>query len=205
MCSSLSPYSGASIATSPAHQAALRRGLHELVPVEDLLGDGLGAVQSGNRREEIVRADVLALDHPSAAEDITILGGSGAIEAATQPVQLLQNDNIPAWNFSIPDEEGGCRQRCDPSSDQIDFRIVLPASLIVIHWKSSRLCTPKVQMLRLRTCACAACLTFGGHENLGESTASSHCTHRTIGNCWVNSPGDAATKTTFDLCVRAPL
>jgi hypothetical protein len=79
----------------------------------------------GNRREEIVRAEVLALDHSSAAENITILGRSGAIEAAAQAVQLLQNDNIPAWNFSIPDEEGGCRQRRDASSDQIDFRIVL--------------------------------------------------------------------------------
>ena len=43
----------------------LRRGLHELVPVEDLLGDGLRAVQSRDRREEFVRAYVLALDHSS--------------------------------------------------------------------------------------------------------------------------------------------
>ena len=115
------PYSGASIRRPSRTRRHLRRGLHDLVPVEDLLGDGLGAVQSRNRREEIVRAEVLALDHSSAAEDITILGRAGAVEAAAQPVELLQNHDIPAWSVGIPDEERGCRQRCDASSDQIEL------------------------------------------------------------------------------------
>src|ERR1700726_1291057 len=78
------PECGSTLASSGAHQPGLGRHLRGFIPIEDLFGDGPGLTERGDRREEVIGAQVLALEHAAAAEDVPFGRRAGPIEAASE-------------------------------------------------------------------------------------------------------------------------
>src|SRR5271165_7529517 len=67
-------------------------------------------------------ADVLALEHTPAAQDVAVLGGAGAVEAAADRREFLVDGDIVAEDAPVMDEERSRRERCDAAADQMDLR-----------------------------------------------------------------------------------
>src|SRR6202790_2248486 len=98
---------GSTLPSSVAHQPGLGRHLRGFVPVEDFFCDRPGLIERGDRREEVIGAQILALEHATAAEDVPFVRRAGPIEAASEPVELFQDGDVVAQNIRIADKEYG--------------------------------------------------------------------------------------------------
>ena len=76
-----------------------------LVTGENLLRDGPGAIESGNRGEKIVGADVMGLEHPAAAGDIACLGRTGPFKAASRLRLVAEYGDVPACDLAVADQK----------------------------------------------------------------------------------------------------
>lgn len=63
----------------------------------------------------------LIIQHPAAADHITLLTDTGAVVAAAQHLHFLQYVNILAGKITVSHQESGSRQRSDSSADQINL------------------------------------------------------------------------------------
>ncbi len=112
---------GRSLPVAVADEARFGRRRHRHVPLEDLLRDRLAPVESGDRGEQLVSADVLAFEHPAAAQHVAVLRRTGAVEASAELVEFLEDGDVVAGNIAVANHEGGRGQRGDPAADEIDL------------------------------------------------------------------------------------
>jgi hypothetical protein len=110
-------------AMAGAEETGFGRGFHGLVPVEDLPGDGGALIEGGDGGKEIEGAEVLALQHSSAAHDVAVFGVAGGVEAATDLCRFLEDGDLVPGDVSVANEEGGRGERGDSTADQVNRRL----------------------------------------------------------------------------------
>jgi hypothetical protein len=63
-------------------KTGLGRGLHGFVPIKDFPRYRPGTIKGGNRRKEVVGAQIFALDHTASPHHVAVIGISGRIQTA---------------------------------------------------------------------------------------------------------------------------
>src|ERR1019366_8341211 len=106
-------------------EARFRCSCHGLVPLEDLLRHSSGSIEGWNRREQIVGAQILALDHAATAHHVAVLGIPGRVEAAAYPGCFFDNRNCVPLNISVANKESGGSKRSDAAAYKICSRTVI--------------------------------------------------------------------------------
>ncbi len=61
----------------------------------------------------------MRLKHPAAAGDIAGLRRPGAFQAAARLRLISEYGDVPARDFSVPDEKDRRRERSDPPADKV--------------------------------------------------------------------------------------
>ncbi len=97
----------------------MRIGFQRLVAGEDFLRDGSGAVECRDRREQVIGADVMRLKHTAAAGDIAGLRRTGPFQAAARLRLISEDGDVPARDFTVPDQKDRRRERSNPSADKV--------------------------------------------------------------------------------------
>ena len=98
----------------------MRIGFQRVVTSENLLRNRPGAVESGDRGEQVVGADVMRLEDPAAAGDITCFGRTRAFKAAAGLRLIAEYGNVPSGNLTVADQKNRRRKRGDPAADEIE-------------------------------------------------------------------------------------
>ncbi len=131
---SLSPNSGASIPSSITCEPGMGRGLDGLVPFKDLFRDRLALIERGDRREQVVRTEILTFNHASAAQHVSLLGRSSPVKTTPNAVKLFENRDVVARKICVPDEECGSGERSDATPDEIYLR---SGRVSFVRWMTS--------------------------------------------------------------------
>ena len=101
-------------------EARMRVCFEGLVTGENLLRDGPGAIEGGNRGKKVVGTDVMGLEHTAAAGDVAALGRTGPFKAAARLRLVAEYGDVPACDFTVADQEDRRGERGYSSADKME-------------------------------------------------------------------------------------
>jgi len=107
-----------------------------VVEFMNFFADGFpGSSQRRNERQQIEGAGIgLVGEHAAAADDVTVIGRSAAIEAAAKLRGLFENADVGALQAAVADQIGRAGERGDAAADQIGLGLApLGGSIGVCH------------------------------------------------------------------------
>ena len=91
---------------------AVGRGLHDAVPLEDVVSDSRPVMMGRDGAKEVEGVQVLAFKHSATSHPVTVLGSAGSIQASAERSRFFQDGDVPSSYFAISNQ--GCRS-CEES------------------------------------------------------------------------------------------